>query len=97
VTQFLRLPEVLARLGFSRPTIYRRIAAGTFPTPVPLGNARVVGWVAEEIEDYQQELIRKARVFSSGGPLGPGRESSKGAKRKVDHSLRASLLDDCAD
>jgi prophage regulatory protein len=61
VTQFLRIREVQARTGLSAPTIYRRIAAGEFPKPVPLGNARIVGWVSDEIEEYQQGLIRAAR------------------------------------
>lgn len=42
----LRLPQVKARTGLSRSTIYLRIAQGSFPRPVRLGGARAVGWVS---------------------------------------------------
>ena len=45
----LRLPEVIARTGLSRSTIYVRISKGLWPKPITLG-ARAVGWPAEEIE-----------------------------------------------
>ncbi len=32
--RFLRMPELCTRLGLSRPTLYRNIAAGVFPPPV---------------------------------------------------------------
>ena len=39
----LRIKQVLARTGLSRATIHRKIAAGTFPAPLILGeNSR--GW-----------------------------------------------------
>lgn len=41
--RILRLPAVEARVGLSRATIYRRVAAGDFPRPVPLGG-KAVGW-----------------------------------------------------
>ena len=41
-TRFLRLPEVQARTGQSRSTIYVRVEQGRFPRPVSLG-ARAVG------------------------------------------------------
>ncbi|MEZ8743400.1 MULTISPECIES: helix-turn-helix transcriptional regulator [unclassified Vibrio] len=39
----IRLPEVMRITGLSRPTIYRRIAEGTFPKRVSLGE-RAVGF-----------------------------------------------------
>ena len=44
----LRLPEVMARVGLSRSEIYRRIAAGTFPAPVKLGD-RASAWAEHEV------------------------------------------------
>ena len=40
--RFLRLPEVVSRIGLSRSSIYRQIAEKTFPKPYVLGasNAR---------------------------------------------------------
>jgi prophage regulatory protein len=46
--RILRLPAVRQRIPLSVATIYRRIAAGQFPKPVPLG-ARAVGWRESEI------------------------------------------------
>ncbi|HSB98259.1 MAG TPA: AlpA family transcriptional regulator [Spongiibacteraceae bacterium] len=47
----LRRKEVEARTGLSRSTIYKRIAEGTFPASVPLGD-RAVGWVESEVENF---------------------------------------------
>lgn len=47
----LRLPEVKARTGLSRSSIYNAIKTGNFPAPVPLG-ARAVGWVSTDIDDW---------------------------------------------
>ena len=48
-TRILRLPEVMARTGLSRTTIYRWRVAGRFPQAVPLGT-RCVGWIDSELE-----------------------------------------------
>lgn len=50
-TRSLRLPEVVRRLGVSRPTIYRMIAAGQFPKPRKLGG-RVSVWSSSELDDW---------------------------------------------
>lgn len=52
----LRRKEVEARTGLSRSTIYKRIADGTFPAPIPLG-AKSVGWVSGEIDDFLTNCI----------------------------------------
>lgn len=56
----LRLPDVKARTGLSRSTIYLRIAAGTFPRPVPLGG-RAVGWLESEIQNWIERAIAACR------------------------------------
>lgn len=56
----LRLPDVKARTGLSRSTIYLRIAAGTFPRPVALGG-RAVGWLAAEVQEWIEVAIRACR------------------------------------
>ena len=43
-----RLPEVMARTGLSRSTIYAMMEQGKFPKPVKL-NQRANGWVSAEI------------------------------------------------
>ena len=44
----LRRKQVQAESGYSRSTIYLRIAQGLWPKPVSLG-ARAVGWPAGEV------------------------------------------------
>ncbi len=58
--RFLRLPEVQARTGLSRSTIYVRIEQGRFPRPVSLG-PRAVGWIEAEIEEWMRQRIARSR------------------------------------
>ena len=58
----LRLPQVQARTGLSRSTIYAKVAAGRFPEMINLGG-RAVGWLSDEVQDW---LI--ARVEATRGP-----------------------------
>ena len=57
----IRLPEVMARTGLSRSTIYHKISNGEFPPPINLG-LRAVGWIADEITDWINEQIKKSRT-----------------------------------
>ena len=54
--RLIRLKEVMHCSGLARSTIYKYIAANTFPKPVPLGG-RAVGWVQSEIEAWIDERI----------------------------------------
>ena len=56
----LRLPDVKARTGLSRSTIYLKIAEGTFPEPISLG-ARSVGWVESEVAAWIARRIEQSR------------------------------------
>ena len=47
--RYLRLPAVLERTALSRATLYRKIAAGTFPAQYKLGE-RCCGWRESEVE-----------------------------------------------
>lgn len=58
--RFLRLPEVLARTGLSRSTIYVRLEQGRFPRPVSLG-ARAVGWIESEVDEWMRARIAASR------------------------------------
>ena len=55
-TRILRLPEVMARTGLSRTTIYRWRLAGRFPQAVRLGT-RCVGFIESEIEEWLRERM----------------------------------------
>jgi len=46
---FLRLPQVCERRACSRASLYRAVAAGTFPPPIRRGRRTSV-WVASEVD-----------------------------------------------
>lgn len=54
VDRLVRLPEVISRIGVSRPTVYRLIADGKFPKAVKQG--RTSSWPVSEIEAYLEEV-----------------------------------------
>lgn len=58
--RFLTLPEVLARTGLCKSTIYQQIRNGEFPSHIPLG-ARRVGWLSSEINRWIADRIAAAR------------------------------------
>lgn len=47
----LRLPQVKARTGLSRTSIYEFVKRGSFPRPVAIG-ARAVGWLESGVETW---------------------------------------------
>ncbi len=56
--RMLRPPEVMARTGLSRTTLWRRVRAGTFPAPVELGK-NSIGWPASAITDWLESRPRR--------------------------------------
>lgn len=52
----LRLREVTRRTGKSRSSVYRDVAAGTFPAPVKLGE-RASAWPAAEVDRWIADRI----------------------------------------
>ncbi len=61
-TRMLRAPEVLARTGLSRSTIWRRVRAGTFPAPTELGT-NSIGWPASSITQWLEN--RPSRTYDA--------------------------------
>ena len=49
--KLMRLKEVMQATGLGRSTLYKYMAAGQFPEPVPLGG-RSVAWVQDEVESW---------------------------------------------
>lgn len=49
--RFISMDEVVDRVSFSRTHIYRKIANGSFPRPVQLGDHKVA-FLEREIEDW---------------------------------------------
>ena len=50
-TIIIRLPEVIAKTGLSRSTIYFQISKGNFPKGVPIGD-HARGWLNHEIDAW---------------------------------------------
>lgn len=59
-TRFIRRSEVLARTTLSHTELYRRIAAGTFPKPIPLGGTQRVAWNEREVAEWIEARIAEA-------------------------------------
>jgi len=57
----LRLPAVKSRTGLSRSSIYKFVAEGCFPSPVPLG-ARSVGWIEAEVDQWLRDRVEARRA-----------------------------------
>lgn len=60
--RILRLPEVMARVGLCRASIYQYMMAGMFPKQITLG-PRAVGWLEHEIDAWLMARIQ-ARTLS---------------------------------
>lgn len=52
--RILRMPELIARIGLSRSTIYEAISKGNFPPSISLG-ARAVGWLESDVDHWIEE------------------------------------------
>ena len=61
MTTFIRLPEVIARTGLKRSSIYKFVNQGTFPPQIPLGE-RAVAWDSEAVDRWMEERIQAAQV-----------------------------------
>ena len=57
--RILRRPEVEARTGLSRSTIYDWMRTGKFPRPVALG-ARLVAWREADVQAWLEARETKA-------------------------------------
>lgn len=57
-TRLLRRPVVLARVGLSSSTLYELIAAGDFPSPIPIGR-QAVAWLESEVEAWIKNRIEQ--------------------------------------
>jgi prophage regulatory protein len=62
--KFLTLHEVIAATGQSKPVIYRKMRAGTFPKQIrletkPGAQRSIAVWIESEIVAWQQSQIRK--------------------------------------
>jgi prophage regulatory protein len=59
----LRRKQVQERIGLSRSELYRQIALGRFPRPIPLGE-RIRAWDADEVEQWIRSRIEARTVLA---------------------------------
>lgn len=55
-TRILRLPQVIARVGLSRASIYQYMNIGAFPKPIAIG-FRARGWLERDIDSWIEKRI----------------------------------------
>jgi prophage regulatory protein len=62
--RILRLPQVEAKSGLKRDSIYRLAKLGKFPKPIKIAQSAASGWVESEVDAYLEERIaeRNAKV-----------------------------------
>lgn len=60
VLAIIRLPQVKARTGRSRSSIYADVKARQFPAPVSIG-PRAIGWLESEIENWIAGRVAASR------------------------------------
>jgi prophage regulatory protein len=65
--RFLRLPQVIERVGLSRSTIYSLIDQGRFPPAIPL-SVQARAWSSKAIEEWMQERL-------ADGDTGPAKSA----------------------
>jgi len=51
---FIRQKQLLPLIGFSAPTLWRKVKAGTFPKPVKLGE-NMTAWRNSDIKQWFNE------------------------------------------
>ena len=55
--RLLKISDVARETSLHKATIYRRIAAGDFPKPRPIGGGRVV-WTERDIEAWKAAILQ---------------------------------------
>jgi prophage regulatory protein len=61
MSAFLRLPQVIARVGLKGTRIYQLVGDGDFPPPIKIGD-RAVAWLESEVEQWIQKRASRPRV-----------------------------------
>ena len=79
--RFISMAEVIDKVGLSQTHLYRKINAGTFPKPVPLGPMKVA-FVESEIDEWMDERLR-ARGRGEGADARRERASRAERHRSV--------------
>ena len=62
--RILRRRQVEIKTGLSRSSLYLRIAKGSFPRPIPLGEGpttRAVGWTSDSVDKWIADRIASSK------------------------------------
>ena len=59
--RILRQPDVRARIGLSKSTIYELIRKKELKAPIKLGE-RAVGWLESDIDEFLAKRIKTSRA-----------------------------------
>ncbi len=51
----IRQKQLLPLVGFSAPTLWRKVKAGSFPQPIKIGE-KMTAWRMEEIRNWMNTL-----------------------------------------
>lgn len=57
--RLIRMREVLDKVGLSKATLYRLIAAGKFPASIQIAY-RAVAWEESQVDDYLLNMISQS-------------------------------------
>ena len=57
--KFLRLPEVLLRVGFSKPQLYKLIAEDQFPRQIKICKRTSV-WLESDVSQWMLEQVKRS-------------------------------------
>ena len=56
--QFLRLPQVMQRVGLSKPQIYKLMAQNEFPSQIKICS-RISVWLESDVVQWMQEQVQR--------------------------------------
>ena len=59
--QIIRPSDVIKRIGLSRSSLYKHMAAGTFPQSIALGD-RAIGFLSSDIDAWIDSRIASSKV-----------------------------------
>lgn len=66
VGKLLRLPAVMERTSLGRSSIYNKVLASEFPSPVRL-SVRAVAWREEEVEEWVASRTKTVNQVAAHG------------------------------
>lgn len=92
--RFISMSEVLDRICLSKTHLYRKINAGQFPRPVPLGPQKVA-FLESEIDEWMEARLH-ARENKEGASARRQRAKWSVGKAKLNNSSEAhSIAEQC--